>query len=212
MPVGELIRNSNIPVSVATALIPLGLMLAKKGNGIRKSSMLLGLLLSANLVSGIFIHLPSEPVLQQLFSQLSLALQIIFSSLLLRGCTNQLVLQQIILTLISIFTASTLTFLFIMPKGDFSLLIQSGFGIVFLISVSVLYSLISHTTSSLLSLPEFWFAAGIFIFYGLIFIMMMIPQLLSVPVGDHLNGPSGIMCHFAQTFLFCRGVVVQRTS
>lgn len=210
MPVGAIISQPFLAISLVAPLIPLGFLLAKKGNGMRRSTLLLGLLLSANLVSAMFIQISIETALHQVFVHIVYVLQIIFSALLLRGCTDQLILQQIILTIISIYAASSLTLLLILPKGDLSFLIQTGFGVVFILSILVLTSL-TYNSPSLLSCPEFWYTGGIFFFYGLLSIMIVIPQLISLPRGDHSSGTLGSICYLAQSFLFCKGIAIQRT-
>ena len=210
MPVGAFISQPALAISMVAPLIPLGFLLAKKGNGMRRSTLLLGLLLSANLVSAMFIQISIETTLHEVFINIVYSIQIIFSALLLRSCTDQLLLQQIILTIISIYTASSLTLLLIRPKGDLSFLIQSGFGVVFILSILVLLS-VTYNSSSLLYLPEFWYSGGIFFFYGLLSIMNIMPQLLSLPRGDYSSGTLGSFCFIVQSLLFCRGIAIQKT-
>jgi hypothetical protein len=209
MLIGEITKSPILAALLAVPLFPLILVLVRKGNGLKKSTFLLGLLISANLVSGFYVAVGADLKNQHLFTHLALSLQLIFSALLLRGCTEAPLLKQVILGGITIFTASSLTTLALLPNGDFSILIQSGFVGVFLISIAVLFTLINQTIYFPFQLAEFWYAGGVFIAYGLLIIYFFAPAFQAIPTILNLTADFFIVSHVIQNLFFCAGILAQ---
>lgn len=94
MLIGEITKSPILAALLAAPLFPLVLVLVRQANGLKKSTFLLGLLISVNLVSGFYVAVGADIKNQYLFIHLALSLQLIFSALLLRGCTEAPLLNR----------------------------------------------------------------------------------------------------------------------
>lgn len=207
-----LINEKHLPLVLAAPLLPLALIFTRK-IAIRQSTFLLALLSTGSLISGFFVVMAAGSLLQLSFMRLGFFIQLIFSALLLKGCTQNIALRQGILGLIGIFAASYFTYLLSVPNGNFAILLKTGIIIVFLIAISVMISQVS-AKEQLFNKPDFWFAGGVFFHSGLISILLYASSSSTDQgsTGSNEYSVLYLLILFIQSLFFSSGILLQKTS
>jgi hypothetical protein len=211
MLIGEIIAGYLLPWLLVAPAIPLLLLLIRRTrNG--KTLTVLAMLCVASILSHVFLLIASGSGLEDDFIHVSFLVEFFFTGLLLKFCTDHSVLRYSILTAILIFGSVYITYVSLLPRANSSTLMLTGVLLVFLVSILVLLSKLNKLEQNILSIPDFWFTAGIFFHFGLLSLLFLTAKK-SNDLDYHDQNEFSILyvvMFFIQFLFFTVGVIMQK--
>jgi len=168
----EIITGVLLPWVLVAPTIPLLLLLIRR-NHIDKTTVALALLCVVSFLANISILVASGTELQRSFLEVGFLTEIVFTALLLKYCTEQHLLRYGIIGAILIYASVYITFAGLSSGTSTSVINSIGASLIFLISIMVLFSKTGRIDQNLVTTPEFWFAGGIFLHFGLLDLLLL---------------------------------------
>jgi hypothetical protein len=168
----EIITGVLLPWVLVAPTIPLLLLLIRR-NHIDKTTIALSLLCMVAFLANISILVAYGTELQRSFIEVGFLTEIVFTGLLLKYCTESQLLRYSIISAILIFGSVYITFIGLSPGTGTSVINTIGASLIFLISMLVLLGKTNRIDQNLVTTPEFWFAGGIFLHFGLLDLLML---------------------------------------
>lgn len=211
MLIGGIIAGYLLPWLLIAPAIPLLLLLIKRTfNG--KAILLLAMLCVASILSNIFMIIAAGSGMEDKFLQVGFLVEILFTGLLLKFCTDHSVLRYSILTSLLVFASVYITYISLLPKGNASMLMLAGILLIFLASILVLLSKLGKLEKNLLEVPDFWFTGGIFFHFGLLGLLFLTAK---DPADIHYHDTNEFavlyfIIFFIQFICFSIGVLMQK--
>lgn len=211
MLIGGIIAGYLLPWLLVAPAIPLLLLLIRKTlNG--KMLVVLAMLCVASILSHAFLLIASGSGLENNFIHVSFLVEIFFTGLLLKFCTDHDVLRYSILTALLVFGSVYITYVSLLPKGNSSTLMLIGVMLVFLVSILVLFSKLNKLEQNILTAPDFWFTGGIFFHFGLLSLLFLTAKK-PTDLDYHDQNEFSILyvvIFFVQFLFFTVGVIMQK--
>ncbi len=127
------------------------------------------------LTNSFSLFIKDELPLNRSYFTLTILVEFIFSILLLRSCTPNMMMKRIIYTSGLVFAGIFITFLVL--KGTdthYSGLIKIGYTLLFALSLSVIVTQLENITHYLTASPSFWITAGLFFQFGLVTLLLFL--------------------------------------
>ena len=127
------------------------------------------------LTNSFSLFIKDELPLNRSYFTLTILVEFIFSILLLRSCTPNMMMKRIIHTSGLVFAGIFITFLVLKgTDAHYSGLIKIGYTLLFALSLSVIVTQLENITHYLTASPSFWITAGLFFQFGLVTLLLFL--------------------------------------
>jgi hypothetical protein len=207
----EIITGVLLPWVLVAPTIPLLLLLIRR-NHIDKSTVALALLCVVSFLANISILVASGTELQRSFLEVGFLTEIVFTALLLKYCTEHQLLKYGIASAILIYASVYITFVGSSPGTGTSVINSIGASLIFFISIMVLFSKTGRIDQNLVTAPEFWFAGGIFLHFGLLDLLLLTGKKIT---DLNYNSPDDFSVLYVAVFVlqflfFAAGILIRK--
>jgi hypothetical protein len=211
MLIGGIIAGILLPWVLIAPTIPLLLILIKR-NHADKTMVALAMLCVVAILSNVFLLMASGSGLQNSFLRVSFLAELLFTGILLKYCTEHVILRYSIIASILIFGSVYITFTSLSPEGNTWTISMIGVVMVFLISVLVLFSKMNKLDQNIILSPDFWFTGGIFFHFGLLSLLLFTGKdITDLDYHNHDDFSILYVIIFVIQFLFfAAGVLIQK--
>jgi hypothetical protein len=211
MLIGGIIAGILLPWVLLAPTIPLLLILIKR-NQASKTMVVLAMLCVVSILSNIFLLMASGSGLQNSFLRVSFLAELLFTGMLLKYCTEHLILRYSIVASILIFGSVYVTFISLSPEGNIRVISMIGVVLIFIISILVLFSKMNKLDQNIIMNPDFWFTGGIFFHFGLLSLLLFTGKKIT-DLDYHSQDDFSILyviIFVIQFLFFAAGILVQK--
>jgi hypothetical protein len=211
MLIGGIIAGVLLPWVLLAPTLPLLLILIKR-NHANKTMVALAMLCVVSILSNVFLLLASGSGLQNSFLRVSFLIELLFTGLLLKYCTEHLILRYSIIASILIFGSVYITFISLAPEGNIWVISMIGVIMMFLISILVLLSKMDKLDQNIIMNPDFWFTGGIFLHFGLLSLLLFTGKKIT-DLDYHSKDDFSmlyVIIFVIQFLFFAAGILVQK--
>ncbi|MGL6266781.1 MAG: hypothetical protein ACRC2O_02605 [Chitinophagaceae bacterium] len=172
---GGFLSGTLLPWVIFAPVLPLMVAMIKRPP-LNNTNISLLFVCVVTLLTNIFsLFIKDELPLNSSFFTFAVLVEFIFSLLLLKSCTNNELMKRIIYTSGLVFTGIFITFMIL--KGSdahYSGLIKIGYSLMFVLSLSVIVTLLENIKHYLTASPSFWISAGLFFQFGLVSLLLLL--------------------------------------
>jgi hypothetical protein len=131
---------------------------------------------------------------------------------LLKYCTEHQLLKYGIASAILIYASVYITFVGSSPGTGTSVINSIGASLIFFISIMVLFSKTGRIDQNLVTAPEFWFAGGIFLHFGLLDLLLLTGKKIT---DLNYNSPDDFSVLYVAVFVlqflfFAAGILIRK--
>lgn len=211
MPLEGWISEHHLLWVLAAPLIPLAMLIRGK-LPFRQTHLLLTILCSISVISHIFVRQSAGTGFQNQFMQQYFFLELILTALLLQSCTDHKQLRSGVIAFVIIFAASYLTFLWLLPGGNYSLIFLFAVLLIFISSTMVLFYMMRNPEVNMMKKSEFWFAGGIFFHFGFLSLLLISRDLQYLHVENDSFSLLYVIILFIQALFFAAGIIIPQTT
>lgn len=211
MLIGGIIAGILLPWVLIAPTLPLLLILIKR-NQADKTMVALAMLCVVAILSNVFLLMASGSGLQNSFLRVSFLVELLFTGILLKYCTEHVILRYSIIASILVFGSVYITFTSLSPEGSTWTISMIGVIMVFLISVLVLFSKMNKLDQNIILSPDFWFTGGIFFHFGLLSLLLFTGKNIT-DLDYHKQDDFSILyviIFVIQFLFFAAGVLIQK--
>lgn len=172
---GGFISGTLLPWVIFAPVLPLLTAMIKRPRLNDTNISLLFVCVVSLLTSSFSLFITDELPLNRSYFTLTILVEFIFSILLLKSCTPNVLMKRIIYTSGLVFAGIFITFLVLKgTDAHYSGLIKIGYALLFGLSLFVIITQLENITHYLTASPAFWITAGLFFQFGLVTLLLFL--------------------------------------